>query len=307
MLTAHRRRPAPWHWSVADDERTARPRDRAAGALRPRAGRDAGRRGGPARSAATEAGPRPPEEADRAQGIVGSSDDESGLSRREYEALLEPPAGAARRLAWKAYDAKRRSTVAGVRGLGRRGQGRRHPAPDRGDRRPALPGIPIAAPTDEERAHHYLWRFWRHLPRAGRITIFDRSWYGRVLVERVEGFARRDEWRRAYAEINEFEEQLAEHGMVARASSGCTSPRRSSSAASRSASDAAYKQLEDHRRGLAQPREVDATTRRRSTRCSSAPAPARALDLVEANDKRYARIDALQTVCVTLERALAKG
>ena len=46
--------------------------------------------------------------------------------------------------------------------------------------------IPIAAPTDEERAHHYLWRFWRHLPRAGRVTIFDRSWYGRVLVERVE-------------------------------------------------------------------------------------------------------------------------
>ena len=50
--------------------------------------------------------------------------------------------------------------------------------------------IPIAAPNDEERAHHYLWRFWRHLPRAGRVTIFDRSWYGRVLVERVEGFAR---------------------------------------------------------------------------------------------------------------------
>lgn len=74
--------------------------------------------------------------------------------------------------------------------------------------------IPIAAPTDEERAQHYLWRFWRHLSRAGRITIFDRSWYGRVLVERIEGFAAEDEWRRAYAEINEFEEQLTEHGIV---------------------------------------------------------------------------------------------
>jgi len=74
--------------------------------------------------------------------------------------------------------------------------------------------IPIAAPTDEERAHHYLWRFWRHLSRAGRITIFDRSWYGRVLVERVEGFATEDEWKRAYAEINEFEEQLTDHGIV---------------------------------------------------------------------------------------------
>lgn len=74
--------------------------------------------------------------------------------------------------------------------------------------------IPIAAPTDEERAHHYLWRFWRHLPRAGRVTIFDRSWYGRVLVERVEGFASEDAWRRAYAELTDFEEQLVEHGIV---------------------------------------------------------------------------------------------
>jgi polyphosphate:AMP phosphotransferase len=74
--------------------------------------------------------------------------------------------------------------------------------------------IPIAAPTDEERAQHYLWRFWRHLSRAGKLTIFDRSWYGRVLVERVEGFATEQEWRRAYSEINEFEEQLVHRGIV---------------------------------------------------------------------------------------------
>ncbi len=74
--------------------------------------------------------------------------------------------------------------------------------------------IPIAAPTDEESAHHYLWRFWRHLSRAGRVTIFDRSWYGRVLVERVEGFAGEPEWRRAYSEIRDFEEQLVAHGIV---------------------------------------------------------------------------------------------
>lgn len=74
--------------------------------------------------------------------------------------------------------------------------------------------IPIAAPTDEEKAHHYLWRFWRHIPRAGYITIFDRSWYGRVLVERVEGFATPAEWRRAYDEINQFEEQLVESGTL---------------------------------------------------------------------------------------------
>lgn len=74
--------------------------------------------------------------------------------------------------------------------------------------------IPIAAPTDEERAQHYLWRFWRHLPARGRLTIYDRSWYGRVLVERVEGFCSEAAWRRAYAEINEFEEELSENGVV---------------------------------------------------------------------------------------------
>jgi polyphosphate:AMP phosphotransferase len=74
--------------------------------------------------------------------------------------------------------------------------------------------VPIAAPTEEERAHHYLWRFWRSIPADGQIAIFDRSWYGRVLVERVEGFAREDEWRRAFAEIADFEAQLVEHGIV---------------------------------------------------------------------------------------------
>jgi polyphosphate kinase 2 (PPK2 family) len=71
---------------------------------------------------------------------------------------------------------------------------------------------PIAAPSEEEKARHYLWRFWRRLPQAGEAAIFDRSWYGRVLVERVEGFAAEPEWRRAYDEINEFEAQLAADG-----------------------------------------------------------------------------------------------
>jgi polyphosphate kinase 2 (PPK2 family) len=73
---------------------------------------------------------------------------------------------------------------------------------------------PIAAPTDEEKARHYLWRFWTRLPAAGSVSIFDRSWYGRVLVERVEGFAAEPEWRRAFDEINEFESQLAADGTL---------------------------------------------------------------------------------------------
>ncbi len=74
--------------------------------------------------------------------------------------------------------------------------------------------IPIAAPTEEERAQPYLWRFWRHIPRLGNVVLFDRSWYGRVLVERVEGFAPEEAWSRAYREINEFEEELFDHGIV---------------------------------------------------------------------------------------------
>jgi len=74
--------------------------------------------------------------------------------------------------------------------------------------------VPIAAPTEEEKAHHYLWRFWKHLPRAGNTLIFDRSWYGRVLVERVESFATDKEWRRAYQEINDFERWLVDDGAL---------------------------------------------------------------------------------------------
>lgn len=74
--------------------------------------------------------------------------------------------------------------------------------------------IPIAAPTGDEIQHHYLWRFWKHLPKAGHLTVFDRSWYGRIMVERVEGFCTEDEWRRAFQEIREFEQQLTNFGTV---------------------------------------------------------------------------------------------
>jgi AMP-polyphosphate phosphotransferase len=72
----------------------------------------------------------------------------------------------------------------------------------------------FSAPRGEEKTHHYLWRFWRALPRAGHLGVFDRSYYGRVLVERVEGFCSEPEWRRAYREINDFEAQQASFGMV---------------------------------------------------------------------------------------------
>jgi polyphosphate kinase 2 (PPK2 family) len=72
----------------------------------------------------------------------------------------------------------------------------------------------IAAPSGEDKTHHYLWRFWRRLPEKGQIAIFDRSWYGRVMVERIEGFCTEEEWRRAYREINSFERKLVDFGTI---------------------------------------------------------------------------------------------
>jgi AMP-polyphosphate phosphotransferase len=74
--------------------------------------------------------------------------------------------------------------------------------------------VPVGPPNDVEKAHHFLWRFWQKVPKAGHITIFDRSWYGRVMVERVEGFCSEAEWKRAYREIREFESDCEEFGMV---------------------------------------------------------------------------------------------
>jgi polyphosphate kinase 2 (PPK2 family) len=74
--------------------------------------------------------------------------------------------------------------------------------------------IPVGAPNEVEKAHHYLWRFWRGLPKAGHIAIYDRSWYERVLTERVEGFTAEPVWRRAFREIREFERHLADFGTL---------------------------------------------------------------------------------------------
>jgi polyphosphate:AMP phosphotransferase len=165
--------------------------------------------------------------------------------------------------------------------------------------------IPIAAPTDEERAQHYLWRFWRHLGRAGRVTIFDRSWYGRVLVERVEGFATEKEWMRAYAEINQFEDQLADHGIVLQ-KYWLHVTRQEQLRRFKEREATPHKQWkltpEDWRNRDRWPAYEDAVNdmiERTSTR--NAP-----WTLVEANDKDLARLKVLKTICDHLEKRLGK-
>jgi polyphosphate:AMP phosphotransferase len=154
-----------------------------------------------------------PAEVGQAPTVLSQLDMTQKVPRAEYELLLEKYQGKLHLLTREAK-ARQLSTILVFEGVDAAGKGGAiHRLTAAMDAR-LYQVIPIAAPTDEERAHHYLWRFWRHLPRAGRVTIFDRSWYGRVLVERVEGFAEDAAWRRAYGEINDFEEQLVEHGAV---------------------------------------------------------------------------------------------
>ncbi len=145
--------------------------------------------------------------------ILDRIDLSQSLERSDYRKQLQALQEEANELVWEAYNRKL-PTVLVFEGWDAGGKGgaiRRFTGAI--DAR-LYRYISIAAPNDEERAHQYLWRFWRHVPAAGRISIFDRSWYGRVLVERVEGFATEHEWRRAFNEINDFEGQLIDNGTM---------------------------------------------------------------------------------------------
>jgi len=166
--------------------------------------------------------------------------------------------------------------------------------------------IQIAAPTDEEAAHNYLWRFWRHIPRAGKVTIYDRSWYGRVLVERIEGFARTREWQRAYAEINDFEAQLVERGIVLVKFWLHITPEEQLRRFQEREQIAykAWKLTNEDWRNRERWADYELAVNDLVERTSTHQAP---WTLVAANDKRYARIKVLRTLCERLETALADG
>jgi len=163
--------------------------------------------------------------------------------------------------------------------------------------------IPVAAPTEEERAQPYLWRFWRTIPRKGRFTIFDRSWYGRVLVERVEGFCPRSDWMRAYGEINDFEEQLIRNRTVVVKFWLAISPaeqlkrfkEREKIGFKR------FKITEEDWRNREKWGEYELAVCDMIDRTSTEIAP---WTLIEANDKYYARIKVLKTLCERIEKAL---
>ncbi|NWG86597.1 MAG: polyphosphate:AMP phosphotransferase [Hydrogenophilaceae bacterium] len=163
--------------------------------------------------------------------------------------------------------------------------------------------IPIAAPTDEERARPYLWRFWRHLSRRGRIILFDRSWYGRVLVERVEGFCGEIDWMRAYGEINDFEDQLARHDTVVvkfwLAISKEEQMRRFKER--EQTGFKRYKITEEDWRNREKWDQYERAVCDMVERTSTDYAP---WTLVESNDKNFARIKVLTTLCDRIEACL---
>ncbi len=163
--------------------------------------------------------------------------------------------------------------------------------------------IPIAAPTSEEKSRHYLWRFWRHLPRTGSTVIFDRTWYGRVTVERIEGFATAAQWQRAYDEINDFEQQLADHGMLVLKFWMHISPEEQLARfKAREITDyKKYKITEEDYRNRGKWDDYVLAVNEMVARTNTDCAP---WHLVPANDKRTARIFVLKTVCDAVERML---
>jgi polyphosphate kinase 2 (PPK2 family) len=166
--------------------------------------------------------------------------------------------------------------------------------------------VPVAAPTSEEKARHYLWRFWRDVPKAGHITIFDRSWYGRVLVERVEGFCSEDAWRRAFREINEFERQLADFGTVM-VKFWLQIDREEQLRRFEARKEDTYKQwkiTDEDWRNRDKWKQYKLAVVDMLHRTSTSYAP---WTILEANCKLHARIKALRTVAEALEQAVEKA
>jgi polyphosphate:AMP phosphotransferase len=237
--------------------------------------------------------------------VLSSLDMEQKLAKRDYHRQLKEYQAKLNLLSRKALR-KKVSTIVVLEGPDAGGKGgaiRRVTA--------ALDArnfqvIPIAAPSDEERARHYLWRFWRHLARAGRFTIFDRSWYGRVLVERVEGLASEDEWKRAFAEINDFEEQLFAHGIVL-AKFWLHISHDEQLARFKAREEIPHKRWkltdEDWRNRERWP-DYEQAVNDMVQHTSTQHAP---WTLVEGNDKRFARVKVIRTLCEQMEAVLGKS
>ncbi len=162
--------------------------------------------------------------------------------------------------------------------------------------------LPISAPKGEEATHHYLWRFWRRLPKAGHIAVFDRTWYGRVLVERVEGLCTEPEWSRAYHEINEFERSLTAAGVLVKFWLHVSPEVQLRRFRDREEDPAKrYKITEEDWRNREKWGAYERAVHDMITQTSTTYAP---WTIVEANDKGWARVKCLKTLVQAIEKRL---
>jgi polyphosphate:AMP phosphotransferase len=161
--------------------------------------------------------------------------------------------------------------------------------------------VPVSAPTPEELSYPYLWRFWRHVPAKGSITIFDRSWYGRVLVERVRDLTPYADWKRAYAEIVEFERQLTEHGLLV-AKFWLSVSKDEQLKRFKARDDDPLKRFKVDREDWANRRYYDAYQTAATEMIRRTDADDAKWHVVDADDKKQARLTVLKAVCETLER-----
>lgn len=161
---------------------------------------------------------------------------------------------------------------------------------------------PISAPHGEDREHHYLYRFWRRLPEQGQIAIFDRSWYGRILVERLEGFCTEEAWRRAFSEINQFERQFTDFGgIIFKFWMHISKEEQLERFKERERINyKSWKITDEDWRNRAKWEDYQEAARDMVLKTSTQNAP---WTLVEANDKLYSRIKVLRTVAEKLRQA----
>jgi polyphosphate kinase 2 (PPK2 family) len=233
------------------------------------------------------------------KGILSTLDHSLAVPQEEYKQRLKELQAEIFRRARRA-NRRGRSTVVVFEGMDAAGKGgaiRRLTAAM--DVRNYLV-VPVAAPTDEERAHPYMWRFWRQLPRQGRVTIFDRSWYGRVLVEPIEGFCSRPEWERAYKEINDFEAYLDRHGTrVIKFWLSLSKEEQLKRFEEREkVGHKRFKITPDDWRNREKWELYEAMVHRMVERTSTGRVP---WHLIPANDKLRARLEVMETLCQRLE------
>jgi len=227
---------------------------------------------------------------------------DQSLKRKEYEEALKEYQVRLRELEFRCFE-ERRPVIVGYEGWDAAGKGGNIRRVTEALDPRGYSVIPIAAPKGDDATHHYLWRFWRQLPKAGHLAIFDRTWYGRVMVERIEGFCSEAEWRRAYQEINEFELSLTNFGLIL-VKFWLHISKEEQLRRFKERQKIEYKQYKITDEDWRNREKWDAYRQAvvdmiQNTSTSYAP-----WTIVEANDKLFARIRALSTIVEALEKGL---